>query len=447
MVIIRKRLIFWLIKAYIKKSKKILIFSFLAGLLVFFAILFGSRYLKTLFSLHRYPVIGIVGTYEKNNLPLFIKSKLSRGLTRVEADGSVKLDLAQSYKITDHGKTYTFKLDPNAVFADGKTLESSDLNYNFSDVKIETPNKNAIVFRLKDTYAPFLSTVSQPVFKSGLIGIGDYFIKNIQLNGNFVQSLTLSRNNNRFETIKLIFYPTETALKDAFMLGEVTEAEGLRSAKFKSLAFQKFPKVTVLKTTDYSHLVTLFYATDDKILSDKKMRLALSYALPNEIEFGEKAYLPYSSNSIYFNSDITERSKDIDHAKLLLPNNNVKLTITTLRKYNQAAKVVADSWTKIGVKTDIKVVDEIPDRFQVFLSDFNVPKDSDQYSLWHSNQVSNITKYKNVRIDKLLEDGRKTTDINERKKIYLDFQKFLIEDMPATFLYFPYEYDISRTNK
>lgn len=444
MVIVRRRLIFWLIKAYIKKSKKILIISFLTGLLVFFAFIFGARYLKTLFTLHRYPVIGIVGSYEKDKLPLIVKNKLSRGLTRVEPDGSIKPDLAQSYKISDKGKVYTFSLKRDLAFGDGSKFVSTDLNYNFSDVALEKPDKNTIVFKLKDPYAPFLSTASQPVFKHGLIGVGDYFIENIQLNGNFVQSLTLGLVKNRFDTIKFVFYPTEQALKEAFMLGEITEAKGLSSPEFKNLSFQKFPRTKVKTATDYSHLVTLFYNTGDSTMSDKKLRLALSYALPDDIKFGHKAYLPYSPDSIYYNDDLTERKQDLDHAKLLLPDKTTKLTITTLKKYTKTAKIIADSWNKIGIKTEIKEVDEIPDRFQIFLSDFNVPRDSDQYSLWHSGQISNITRYKNVRIDKLLEDGRKTVNISERKKIYADFQKFLLEDMPASFLYFPYEYTVTR---
>ncbi len=78
------------------------------------------------------------------------------------------------------------------------------------------------------------------------------------------------------------------------------------------------------------------------------------------------------------------------------------------------------------------------------MGDFYLPRDPDQYTLWHSGQKNNITKYKNLRIDKLLEDGRKTVDLDERKTIYADFQKYLIDDVPAVFLYFPTEYQIKR---
>ena len=64
--------------------------------------------------------------------------------------------------------------------------------------------------------------------------------------------------------------------------------------------------------------------------------------------------------------------------------------------------------------------------------------------LWHSDGPDNITHYKNLRIDKLLEDGRKTVDVAKRKAIYNDFQKYLLEDAPAVFLYYPDEYTITR---
>jgi len=86
----------------------------------------------------------------------------------------------------------------------------------------------------------------------------------------------------------------------------------------------------------------------------------------------------------------------------------------------------------------------LPTDYQIFLGDFSIPKDPDQYTLWHSEGPDNITHYKDLRIDKLLEDGRKTIDVNQRKSIYDDFQKFLLEDAPAVFLYYPNEYTITR---
>ena len=73
-----------------------------------------------------------------------------------------------------------------------------------------------------------------------------------------------------------------------------------------------------------------------------------------------------------------------------------------------------------------------------------MPQDVDQYALWHSDQPNNITRYVNLRVDKLLEDGRKEMDLEKRKLIYADFQKFIQADPPASFLFFPYIYNVTR---
>ena len=81
----------------------------------------------------------------------------------------------------------------------------------------------------------------------------------------------------------------------------------------------------------------------------------------------------------------------------------------------------------------------------MLLAFWKVPLDPDQYFYWHSTQnLGNIAKYKNVRVDKLLEDGRSTLDFKARKDIYDDFQKVITDDMPAYFLYYPYVYTIAR---
>ena len=91
---------------------------------------------------------------------------------------------------TFYHKTKSF-IKEHEHFSDGKPVTSETITYNFSDVTIKRPDKYTIMFNLKDPYAPFLVTASKGVFAKGYVGIGDYKIGNIQLNGNFVQSLTM----------------------------------------------------------------------------------------------------------------------------------------------------------------------------------------------------------------------------------------------------------------
>ncbi len=83
---------------------------------------------------------------------------------------------------------------------------------------------------------------------------------------------------------------------------------------------------------------------------------------------------------------------------------------------------------------------------QAVLLSREVPADPDQYTWWHSNQSANISNYQNPRVDKLLEDARKETDQQRRKVMYLEFQRYLVEDVPAMFLYYVTEHDVDRKN-
>ncbi len=455
MIVIRRRLLFWLIKAYLKRSGKIIALSFIAGLVFFFCLLSLSKYFSRFIVIHRKVIVGLVGAYKANSLPPEIVNRISEGLTSIASDGSVKPAVASSWSIRDNGKTYVFYLKHNKYFSDGKNVTSDLISYDFSDVDIERPDKYTMIFKIhvKNGYAPFLVTLAKPIFEDGFIGVGDYRIENVKLNGDFVQSLSIASVKNQFDIIQYQFYPTQDALKTAFLLGEITEAHGITNPNYSNYSFNKFSNAKLQQTINYSHLVTLFYNTTDGLLSDNKMRLALTYALPDDFEFGQRAYIPYPQNTWYANKDLEDPKQDFNHAKLLFNASvnatesgkvEAQITIKTLTKYKKAADTVAKEWNKIGILTKVEEVDSIPIDFQVYLGEFNLAQDPDQYTIWHSGQTANISRYKDLRIDKYLEDGRTAMNINTRQSIYFDFQKYLLEDPPAAFLYFPYEYKIIR---
>jgi peptide/nickel transport system substrate-binding protein len=56
--------------------------------------------------------------------------------------------------------------------------------------------------------------------------------------------------------------------------------------------------------------------------------------------------------------------------------------------------------------------------------------------------------YDNKDVDKLLQEARQTMDDEKRNEKYAQFQKLLIEDVPAVFLYSPtYLYPINKKVK
>lgn len=448
MIVFRRRLIFWIIKAYFRKWGRTIAFFFVLGLIVFFILHFAAGVLPSSFPLFSRITIGMTGAYTVNDLPPSVLEKVSIGLTKVTEDGKIIQGVASSYKIKDN-KQYTFYLKKDVYFSDGTPLTSKEINYNFSEASVDRPDEYTIVFKLKDSYSPFLVTVSRPIFKKGFVGVGNFKIKDINLNGNFVSSIDLSPVRGKIGILKYIFYPTEDSLKTAFVLGEVSEIQGIHNLDFKDKKLSDFKKNNITKNLDQEQLVTLFYNTQDSILSDKKIRNAFSYAMPGQFDQGQRNSGPFGPSS-WANSSVGDYIQDLESAKDSLSSSvassssSLEFVLKTLPQYADVAEKIKQELKKIDINLKIEETDVIPNTFQMFLGDFNLSKDPDQYALWHSGQNSNITKYKNLRIDKLLEDGRKIVNQNERKSIYSDFQKYLLDDSPATFLYLPYTYTVSR---
>lgn len=318
MIVLRKRLLFWLIKAYIKRWGRNILIYFGIGLFIFFLLNKVFSYSLARLPFMEKETIGLMGTYTIDSLPSEILSKISKGLTKAETDGTIKSDIAEKWKIAPNGKGYAFYLRKNVYFSDGTNLTSDKINYNFADVSVIRPDKYTIVFTLKDNYSPFLTTVTRPVFKNTFVGVGEYKVKKIKLNGNFVESVELYSEKNHKIIVYQLFYPTALALKTAFALGEVSKISNLSDLNFKNTSFNSFKNTKIEKKTNFTKLVTLFYNTKDKILSAKTLREGLSYALPNNFESGERnpSPLPYFSyaNQGGFNT----YQQDLEHAKLLL---------------------------------------------------------------------------------------------------------------------------------
>ena len=446
----RKRLILWLARAYFKRWGRTIFISFIFGL-IFFSILFLNRTLvlsKIPFALNE-ERIGIAGAFTINSLPPEVLDSVSLGLTHVSSDGRVSPSASERWEIKDDGKTYVFYLKDNIYFTDGDKLTSGKIEYGFTDVVVERPAESVIVFKLKDRYTPFIVTVSRKIFKKNFVGLGKYSIEGVKTNGEFIEKIELSEVDGNGKVIYQ-FYPTQEALKNAFVLGEVTKITDINDTKLKDVSFESFKNAKISKKVNYEKLVTVFYNTEDRTLSDKRIRKALSYSMPDTFKYGKRNSLSFSEDSWGAEHVSVIPKQDIDRAKELLSESSatesagLKIQLKTLPQYRDVAEDVKKSWEKIGVEVILDETESVPTIFQAFLGEFFVPKDPDQYMLWHSQQPSNITGYKNLRIDKLLEDGRKIVDINERKKIYADFQKYILDDSPASFLFFPYVYEVEK---
>lgn len=434
-----------LILAFLFRFKVILLIGIVLGIATFFAMNMIIPYVLA----SKKEVVGVTGRYHIDQLPSNITQFVSRGLTKTNSDSEALPDLAKNWETRDAGKVWEFTLR-DVFWQDGQKLTSHDISYDFTDVDLKRPDDKTLVFELENPFAPFPHAVSDPIFKSGqgLLGVGDWKVKNVSLAGGFVQELELVKSDEERYRKIFKFYPNEDRTKIAFKLGSVDRIENLTSIK----PFDTWQTVDVHKKLNKNQVVTLFFNNAiDPFGNNKTLRQALSYSLKKTDLGAERAVSPISPDSWAYNPQVKTYDYDLQRAKELLEDmpqeaiEKIDIKLATSANLLPTGEKIVKDWNDLGIKASVQVVSYIPDDFQAFLTILDIPSDPDQYALWHSTQeTSNISNYSNARIDKLLEEGRSVLEKEERKKIYLDFQRFLLEEVPAIFLYHPVYYDIER---
>lgn len=430
-----------LLTAFIVRFRGIILLGIFLGAMIFLALRILGPSLLT----RNTERIGLVGRYRVENLPDSVLTLIGNGLTKIKEDGTVAPDLAKSWETPDGGQTWVFKLKDGLSWQDGKKLTSTSINYQFTDAKVETPDEQTITFKLENAFAPFPYVVAKPTFRKGLLGTGEWRVTKATVSAGFIQRLVLVNKEGDKKIIR--FYPTEERAKLGFKLGEIDILQGI----FNPKPFNEWQVAEIEKEVGNSRYVALFFNTQDKLLGEKSFRQALAYAIKKDGFDGPRAVSPISPDSWAFNPQVKPYNYDLERAQELIDDlakelkENLTVSIVTTPALLSVAESIARDWAEVGVKGNVQVSSGIPAEYQALLAIFDIPEDPDQYSIWHSTQTStNITRYQNPRIDKLLEDGRVELNLEERKKIYLDFQRFLVEDSPAAFLYHPTTYTVKR---
>lgn len=432
----------WLLKGIWERYHKIIVITFILGLIVFVIAVKSLPFISAN-KKSRSQVVAIVGLYTPTDLPLEVQRLISSGLTDVTETGKVLPALASSWDVSEDGKKYTFHIRDNIFWHDKKKFVASDINYNLRDVELVPVNDTTLVVKLKEPYTPLPNFLSKPLFRKGLIGIGSYKIAAIRLKGENVTYLKLTGIVPNLAPIEIKFFPTDAHAKTAFKLGEVDTVSDVIDPS----PFNEWKNFTVIEDPKFNQYVAVFFDTTNDKLKDKDFRQALAFA----IEKPEKNRIssPISSKSWAYTTRVKLYEKDIDEARRLIgtidANNPPKVTLATFPQFSSLAERIAAAWDEIGVKTTIKLENGVPSEYQALLVTQEIPFDPDQYTFWHSTQSqTNRSRYANPKIDKLLEDGRKEADLEKRKKIYFDFQRYLVDDAPAVFLFHPTTYTISR---
>lgn len=445
------RYYYWLLIEFTKKHSKMILLSFFLSFFVVVSLISFSPFLNR-FIFTQKEITGMVGEYTLSSIPDEILSKISHGLVFVNEKGAVFPALASSWEIKDGGKEFRFHFKNDLLWDDGKEFFAKDLVYSFKDVEVDVKDKNTIYFKLKKALPIFPTYLTKPVIKYPLHGVvGLYKVDKIKTNQGVVRQLTLSPNKKGFPLLIYKFYSSESKLISAYKMGSINKMVLLKKNLADVFADWKNTKIT--RSVDYGRVMTLFLNLRNPLLSEKNVREAISLSIPTNklVEAGEPANGPISPLSWAYNPELKQTVENLEIAEKNLKKytegtSSAKLNFETFYDFLSTASLIDENLRSIGLSTNLKLTNfDNPEQFDMLLAFWQIPNDPDQYFFWHSTQEQgNITNYKNVKVDKLLEDGRSSLLVSDRKNHYLQFQRVIVDDLPAIFLYHPYIYTIER---
>ena len=355
-------------------------------------------------------------------------SNIMVGLTKYNNELVSIPSLAKGWKISNEGKTYTFLLDKNAKWTDGKSVLANDFVYGWERIlnpqtagpyayllypiknahlynmgKIKDPNKLGIIalsddvlqVNLESPLAFFLNLTSWPVYfpqrKDIVEKYGDDWTEtnNIVSCGPFKLSewkheykLSLVKNpyyknpEPKLEQIKYYIVPEQSSAFSLYLNGELDFIDS------RSIPISEIETIRKMKETTFCPLLRGTYVgfnVNKPPFNNKLVRAAFSYALDRNVfpkilrrdEIPTSTWLPPGLKDFYspeigcrYNPTIARELL----AKAGYPNGNNFPKVTMLFPTREDAKLIAESaqsiWQRV-LNVDIEIVNQ---EWKVYLS-------------------------------------------------------------------------------
>lgn len=295
---------------------------------------------------------------------------------------------------------------------------------------------------------------SDPFFQKP-IGAGPFMFKS-WTNG---QDFVADRNPNYWDSGKPYF--------DGFIHRVIPDSQtlvlALQTAQIEGSEYSLPTQAEQLRAT--GHLVVVvkpqgvdtngwaFGQKSNPALKDVRVRRAIAMAINTQqfatdflLGLGQPAKSPIPPSSWSYNQNLQAIPYDPQQAKQLLQQSGVsglkvRLTTNAGNRFREDwVTFTQQSLAEIGVSVqpDVKewtqVVKEGTDgTFELMCPTFaGVLIDPDElYSPLHSTSPRNVIGYANPEMDRLLEEGRKTIDLEKRRQIYAQVQQLLAQDVPV----------------
>ena len=219
----------------------------------------------------------------------------------------------------------------------------------------------------------------------------------------------------------------------------------------------------------------LGYNLRHPLFADRRVRQGIASAIDKReiiqgvlLGFGQPAHGPLKPGTWAHKTDVKDFDYNLERAQRLLAEAGwrernadgilvkdgkpFRFTILTNQGNDvrlNTAQIIQQRLRKVGIEVKIRVVEwasfltHFVDKgnFEALILGWTIGEDPDQYDIWHSSKTGpkqlNFIGFKNAEVDRLLEEGRGTFDLEKRRRCYFRIQEILAEEQPYTFLYVP----------
>jgi peptide/nickel transport system substrate-binding protein len=416
-----------------------------------------------------------------------VNGTIYEGLTTIDKDLRIVPGLAQSWTVTPDGKGYTFKLAPGVTFHDGSAMTAEDVVASLNRVlskdiasplasrlaamdKAEASDAATVVVTLKEPSAPFLTALASIAIvpkaylanKDALqrqpVGTGPFRFKEWQPNG-FIELAKHDgywvKGQPKMDGVRFNIIPESATRQVGLSSGQYAILPNIDAAT--ALQLKGKPGVKIADTLELAYTL-VGMNTSKPPFDNPKVREALNYALDrNEIVqaalFGagvpggplSPALKDWAVETRSFACFTPSAAKAQELLKAAGVTGPVAITLLVLPRQDikDIAQVVQAQLNKAGFKAELKipeigqfVQDWRNSNFDAFVSTNAGSVDPDDYfyRTFRSGGSTNVFKYSNPEVDRLLDSARADLTPASRKASYDKVQTLLACDGPAAFM-------------
>lgn len=401
--------------------------------------------------------------------------------------------LALSHETSADGKEMTIKLRPGVKFHDGEPLDAEAAKFSIerhmtlptsfrkselaSVDHVEVVDPLTIKLVLKTPYSPLIAQLTdrsgmmvspkaakEAGDKFGLhpVCAGPYkFVERVQQDRMVFEKFADYWNKDNVYIDRVVFQPIidSTVRLANLKSGALDLIERVLATDIKDVRAD--PKLVLSTAPELGYLGMTINIGNDKakgpLSQSAKVRQALSLSIDreaiNQVVFNGE-FTPgnqwVSPTHPYYQKAFPIPGRDVAKAKALLKEAGVSLPVTVDymvpkgTEYEAVAQVVQSMAAEAGFDIKIRAVEFATTfkqaqagEFQVFQINWSgrIDPDGNSYIFMRSKAPQNDGGYSNPEADKLLEEGRATSNVDERKAIYAKLTKVLLDDLPIIYMY------------